>query len=212
MANRNLPASLRPTSSPTAGGPQIRANWCKYTMRSLKRAAPALSDPVYRALGEPRRSEIRAAGPLEWLPAQVFFDLCAAIRSGAGVEGARAFWRTSLHDCLEEPFIRPLYKGALFLWGRTPEATIRRTPQAWQLVSRNCGELRAIETGEPASMVLRARKLPNVCRGNLGLLNMWEGGFRGQMDSVDHDGEVETRSEHFEPNGSVDFVIRWRQL
>jgi len=177
-------------------------------MRCVKRAAEPLAGQLLAAIPDALRSEIRAAGPLNWLPARVFVELCEAIRAGAGAAGARAFWRQSLRDAIRQPFMKPLASGALFLWGRTPAALVRRTPQAWQLVSRHCGTLLALESGEPTSITLRVEQLPAVCRKQ-GLLLMWEGGLMAQLDTVGVLGSVAVRAEQFTSHGHADFLLRW---
>ena len=178
-------------------------------MRCVKRAGEPLRTAMLAAIPDALRLEIREVGPLDWLPARVFVELCEAIRAGAGSNGARVFWRQSLRDAIRQPFIQPLARGALFLWGKTPTALVRRTPQAWQLVSRHCGELKAIESGEPATITLRVAGLPAPCRKQ-GLLLMWEGGLMAVLDAVDHEGSVDPRAEQFLAAGSADFVVRWR--
>jgi hypothetical protein len=192
------------------GSPQLRANWAKFTIRCAKRAAPPLQTALLDSISNELRAEIREAGPLDWLPARVFVELCEAIRGGAGSPGARAFWRQSLRDAIRQPFIQPLARGALFLWGKTPTALVRRSPQAWQLVSRNCGELKAIESGEADTITLRVEQLPAVCRRQ-GLLLMWEGGLMAQFDAVDTEGSVTVHADQFAASGTADFVLRWKR-
>ena len=177
-------------------------------MRCVKRASEPVRGAMLAAIPEALRVEIREVGPLDWLPARVFVDLCEAIRVAAGPIGARAFWRQSLRDAIRQPFIQPLARGALFLWGKTPLALVCRTPQAWQLVSRNCGELKAAEAEEPLSITVRVERLPAVCRKQ-GLLLMWEGGLTAVLDAVDAVGSVETRAEQFASSGAADFVLHW---
>jgi hypothetical protein len=191
--------------------PQLRANWSKFTIRCAKRAPEPLKSQLLAAIPADLRAEIREAGPLEWIHARLFVELCEAIRLGAGPAGARAFWRQSLRDAIRQPFIQPLARGALFLWGKTPTALVRRTPQAWQLVSRNCGELKAIETGEETAITLRVEQLPIPCRKQ-GLLLMWEGGLMSQLDAVDTAGTVTVRAEQFLGSGTADFAVRWGRL
>jgi hypothetical protein len=188
--------------------PQVRANWAKFTIRCAKRAPEPLRGTLLSAIPAELRAEIREVGPLDWLPARVFVELCEVIRAGAGAAGARAFWRQSLRDAIRQPFIQPLARGALFLWGKTPSALVRRTPQAWQLVSRHCGELKAVESGEDSSITLRVEQLPVSCRRQ-GLLLMWEGGLASQLDAVDTAGTVTVRAEQFATLGTAEFLIRW---
>ena len=149
-------------------------------------------------------------GALEGLPARAFVELCEAIRIGGGPLGARAFWRQSLRDAMRQPFILPLARGALFLWGKTPTALIRRTPQAWQLVSRHCGELKAVESGVDDAMIMRVEQLPTVCRRQ-GLLAMWEGGLMAVHDAVEVEGTVVTHAEQFATAGNAEFVLHWKK-
>jgi hypothetical protein len=191
--------------------PQLRANWSKFTVRCAKRAPEPLRSELLAGIPASLRAEIREATPLEWIPARVFVELCEAIRLGVGPVGARSFWRQSLRDAIRQPFIQPLARGALFLWGKTPTALVRRTPQAWQLVSRNCGELKAIETGQETAITLRVEQLPVPCRKQ-GLLLMWEGGLMAQLDAVDTAGTVTVRAEQFLGFGTADFAVRWGRL
>ena len=188
--------------------PQTRANWAKFTVRCAKRAPEPLRSSLLGAIPAALRSEIREAGSLDWLPARVWVELCEAIRVGAGSAGARAFWRQSLRDAIRQPFMAPLARGALFLWGKTPAALVRRTPQAWQLVSRHCGELKAIESEQAGKITLRVEQLPPPCRKQ-GLLLMWEGGLMAQLDAVDTAGTVTVHAEDFALNGNAELVVRW---
>jgi hypothetical protein len=191
--------------------PQLRANWSKFTIRCAKRAPEPLRSALLAAIPEALRAEIRETSSLEWIPARIFVELCEAIRLGVGPMGARTFWRQSLRDAIRQPFIQPLARGALFLWGKTPTALVRRTPQAWQLVARNCGELKAIEAGEETAITLRVEQLPPPCR-KLGMLLMWEGGLMSQLDAVDTAGTVTVRAEQFAAFGNADFAVRWGRL
>ncbi|RYZ01421.1 MAG: hypothetical protein EOO73_35580 [Myxococcales bacterium] len=188
--------------------PRIRANWAKFTVRCAKRAQEPLRTALLGAIPDALRSEIREAGSLQWLPARAFVELCEALRLGAGVTSARGFWRQSLREAIRQPFMQPLARGALFLWGKTPAALVRRTPQAWQLVSKDCGVLKAIESGRETSITLRVEELPAGCR-KPGLLLMWEGGLMAQLDAVSTPGDVVVRAEQYLSAGAAELVLSW---
>jgi hypothetical protein len=210
--NRRLRGAVLSSSCLTeVKPPQMRANWAKFTVRCAKRTAEPLRSSLLAAIPEALRAEIREAGSLEWIPARIWAELCEAIRLGAGSVGARTFWRQSLRDAIRQPLMAPLARGAMFLWGKTPSALVRRTPQAWQLVSRNCGELKAIETGEEHAITLRVEQLPLPCRKQ-GLLLMWEGGLMAQLDAVDQPGSVTMKTDQFLAHGTADFMLRWDRL
>lgn len=190
------------------GEPQVRASWLKYTVRSAKRYAAPHGQRVLDAIGPELRAQVREAGSLSFLPAERFIAVCNAVRDALQIEGARSFWQKSLRDCINEPLMRPLAHGGVFLFGRSPEGMYRRTPQAWSLVTRQAGQL-SVEPGpEPNSVILHVRELPAVCRTNA-LLHMWEGGFVGQAQFVEFWARVET-DDRMLGQGSADFLIRWK--
>ena len=187
--------------------PQVRANWLKYTVRSAKNYAAPDGPRILDAIGNELRGEIRKAAPLAWLPVETFIDVCKAVQSALGVAGARAFWRKSIHDCIDQPLIRPLAVGAMYLFGQSPEALYRRTPQAWALVTRRSGEMSTQPGTEKNSIWLQVRSLPEECRAPA-LLHMWEGGFVGQADFFKCKATVETNDGHL-LLGNADFFVRW---
>jgi hypothetical protein len=188
----------------------MRANWAKFTVRSAKRASEPLRSALLSAIPDALRAEIRAAGSLDWLPARVFVELCEALRVGVGPLQARAFWRQSLRDAIRHPFMQPLARGAMFLWGKTPSALVKRTPQAWQLVSRQCGELKAVESDAADTITLRVEQVPPVCRKQ-GLLLMWEGGLLAQLDAVDAEGSIVVHGEQFGNTGNAQLSVSWKR-
>jgi hypothetical protein len=189
--------------------PQVRSSWLKYSVRSAKLYSAPDGQKILEAIGPKLRSEIRTAPPLAWMPVESFIAVCQAARDALGIAGARAFWRKSLHDCIQQPLIRPLAMGGLYLFGQTPDGLYRRTPQAWALVTRRAGEMTTEPGPERDSLWLHVRALPQESRSSA-LLNMWEGGFVGQADFVKHDATVETNDGHL-MLGNADFLVRWRK-
>lgn len=187
----------------------MRANWAKFTVRCAKRAVEPQRGALLSAIPDALRAEIREAGSLDWIPARVFVELSEALRTGVGSLAARAFWRQSLRDAIRHPFMQPLARGAIFLWGKTPSALVKRTPQAWQLVSRNCGELKAVESGAQNAITLRIEHVPPVCRKQ-GLLLMWEGGLMAELDAVDAEGSIVVHGEQFSSTGSAELSLSWK--
>jgi hypothetical protein len=187
----------------------VRANWMKFVIHGLKRTDEPVRGNVLARIPDEVRREIRVAGRLAWLPGRIFVTLANAILGGVGPNDARTFWRRSLRDSIEVPFMRPLVHGALFLWGDTPASLVRRTGQAWHLVTKNCGDFKAVKTGEPNSIVFRGENVAPSCRVP-SLICMWAGGLEGQIDWIGAEGTVEPRSHKFEEEGIIDFVVRWK--
>jgi hypothetical protein len=187
----------------------VRANWMKFVIHGLKRTDEPVRGNVLARIPEEVRREIRVAGRLAWLPARVFVTLANAILAGVGPTGARTFWRRSLRDSIEVPFMRPLVHGALFLWGDTPASLVRRTGQAWHLVTKNCGDFRSVETGEANSIVFRGENVAPSCRV-ASFIPMWAGGLEGQIDWIGTEGTVEPHAHQFDQEGTIEFLVRWQ--
>lgn len=189
------------------GGEQVRASWLKYTMRGVRRQPGDAPARVAKAAGEPLVRTIREATALAWLPGSKFIEVCESLTTALGVDGARRFWADSLRDAIDQTLIRPLAWGGLQLFGRTPAALCRRTPQAWALVTRQMGEMRVLPGSEERRIAIAVEALPPSCR-ELALLHMWEGGFVGQAEFVGEKAQVDTDA-HELANGRATFVIRW---
>lgn len=185
----------------------IRASWLKYTMRCVRRQPGETPARVKLAAGDALLREIREAAPMAWLPGSRFVSLCTALRDALGTEATRDFWAVSLREAIDQPLIRPLAWGGLQLFGRTPAALYRRTPQAWALVTKNMGTMRAEPAAGDRSFVLSVEGLPTGCR-EITLLHMWEGGFVGQAAFVDARASVETDLSAL-AEGRATFRIRW---
>jgi hypothetical protein len=188
--------------------PQVRANWLKLVIHSAKRAPQSVGGPILALVPDDMRHEIRVAGRLAWLPATRFVQLTNAVVEALGPEEATRFWRQMMRLAIDVPFMRPLLNGALFLWGDTPAGLVRRTPHAWHLVARNCGDFKAIEVTEPNAIIFRSDNLVPLFRAP-SLVPMWEGGLLSEVDWVGVEGSVETRADKIAARGAVEFVVRW---
>jgi hypothetical protein len=138
-------------------------------------------------------------------------DLAEQIRQECGADGAVGFWRASFLECITQPMIAPLARGALTIFGNRPDAFVRRTPLAWQLMTRGCGSLKAVRVDGENAIILRAENLPRIFRIG-GFACMGEGGLLMEMDYFHATGAVETRAEHLESRGTVDFLARWTRV
>jgi hypothetical protein len=190
------------------GDPQIRANWPKFVVSCAKRLKSVEGTAIVDALSAELRREIREAGRLTWQDARLLMGLAEQIHRRFGAAGARAFWRGSFLDAISLPMMAPLARGALMLWGNRPDALVRRTPQAWQLMTRDCGQLKAVSVDEPNAIILRAENLPRMFRAD-GFVCMGEGGLESEMNYFRLSGSVQTNAEHLLARGTVDFLARW---
>src|SRR5260370_35566490 len=189
-------------SSMDEGG--VRAHWPKFIVRTAKQIRDPQGAPVIEAISPDLRREIREAGRLTWQNARMLTDLAEQILQGCGADGAVGFWRESFLECITQPMIAPLARGALTIFGNRPDAFVRRTPLAWQLMTRGWGNFSAVPVGEPNAIILRAEHLPRIFRVD-GFICMGQGGLLMEMDYFRMTGAVETRADHLENRGAVDF-------
>jgi hypothetical protein len=189
--------------------PQIRASWPKFVLRCAKRFTDARGGTIVAGVPDDLRRQIREVGHLGWHDARTFMDLLGIIEGLTTDVGSRVFWRSSYKEALTQPLIAPLARGALAMWGDSPGALVRRTPEAWIFFTRNCGTLRAIPTPGDGEVILHFESLAPVLRATC-FLRMVEGGMESEMDYVHAIGTVETRAEQFESDGLVEFVVRWQ--
>jgi hypothetical protein len=191
------------------GEAQVRGNWPKFVVYCAKRFKDAKGAPLIDVVPSELRREIREAGRLGWHDARLLMDLADLICDACGADGTRAFWRGSFLDAISQPIMAPLARGALMLWGNSPDALVRRTPQAWQLQTRGCGHMKAVSVDDDKNaIILRAENLPRMFRGE-SFIRMGEGGLESEMGYFKLSGTVETRSEHLATRGTVDFVAHW---
>lgn len=182
--------------------------WAKYTLATAKRAAEPIRTSVLQAIGEDLRAEIRKPAILEWIPARIFFDLMAAI-ARCDERTAIAFWRYSLNQSISQPLISTLVEGGIHLFGRSPYALYKRTPRAWTLVSRDCGDISVAEQTVENEAQLRLENVPAEFRHHRGLILLFLGGFQGQADFCQRRAEIEVDETHYRSSGVAEFLVRW---
>ena len=163
---------------------------------------------VLAAIGDELRAEIRKTATLEWMPARVFVELTGAI-AREDERLALSFWRYSLNQSISQPLISTLVDGGISVFGRSPLSLFKRTPRAWTLVSRGCGEVTVQEGQAPNTALIRLDKVPAPFRGHRGLPVLLAGGFRGQADFCGESADVVMNAETYEATGQADFSVRW---
>jgi hypothetical protein len=174
--------------------PAIRANYAKSVIASMKLRPTQPSNERDALLGRldlRLRTAIRECGRLEWIPAADFAALATLVAEVLGRERALLFWRDNLQDSLERVLLTPLRLGAIALYGDSPSSLLRMTPQAWQLVARNCGTCRTVDAG-PSAMTLHFEGLPSsLCTP--AMLLLWSGGCNACIEHMKRNGKSEGR-------------------
>jgi hypothetical protein len=169
--------------------PEIRAAWCKFAVRSLKRQGGPLGERLRQQLPGTLRGQIRAAPRMGWCELPIFMALCQFVAEAAGKQGAQQFWHDCLYESMDQPLMRPLVQSGLFVLGRSPAALIKRTPFAWNVVTRRCGTMAVREGPEPAQIQYEVTDLPLGLR-HRAFLPVLEGGFLAHIHYVGCEGTV----------------------
>jgi hypothetical protein len=208
MQNAMDPLPARASQGRAPDNAAFRAFWAKFTLATAKRAPEPMRSLILQAIGAELRAEIRKAATLEWLPARVFVDLTGAIAS-CDERLAVAFWRYSLNQSIAQPLISTLVDGGISVFGRSPMALYKRTPRAWSLVSRECGEVSVEEGTQPRTALVRLAGVAPDYRTHPGLPLLLAGGLRGQADFCKESAEVEMRLEQYASSGLAEFRVRW---
>jgi hypothetical protein len=203
-----VPSPARPTSAGTPDDAAFRAFWAKFTLATANKAGEPMRSLVLNAIGHELRGEIRQSAMLEWLPARIFTEMTGAI-ARCDERLALAFWRYSLSASISQPLISTLVDGGISVFGRSPMALYKRTPRAWTLVSRGCGEVVVEDGPEPRTATVRLERVPAAYRGHKGLPLLLAGGLRGQADFCKEDADVKMRLDHYQSAGLAEFVVQW---
>jgi hypothetical protein len=189
-----------------AGGPPlVRASYGKTVIGGIKRRPEADQTKLFERIGEIRR-EVRDYGMLEWMPAERFVELVSGIHDTLGAKGAQTFWRENLLLSLERRLLSPLRLGAIAIHGNSPRSLLKMTPQAWELVTKDCGSCRVIDRS-PSSVALSFEGLPAVMRVP-GMLELWAGGSESCIERMRFIGSARAAGG-FSAQGAVEIISEW---
>jgi hypothetical protein len=190
-----------------AGGiPLVRASYAKTVVGGIKRRPDAERDVLLARLGDAMRGEIRDYGMLEWMPAARFAQLATAVLETLGPSGAKDFWRANLLLSLERRLLSPLRLGAVAIYGNSPRSLLKMTPQAWELVSKDCGTCRVVDR-PPSGLVLAFDELPpELCIE--AMLQLWSGGCESCIERMSFQGSARVEGS-FSARGSIEIGVQW---
>lgn len=182
---------------------RVRANYVKYAIVRVKTLPEPEREAVFKVLGA-TRDEIRSAGLLAWTPMRLYADLVDATRSALGSRGARDFWRDTMVSSFERQLLKPLVEGALRLYGRAPTSLLRRTPQAWSLVSRHGGRIHL-----EGDHHVHFDDLPFVLRKGGGIVDSMAGNCEAILEYLARQGSVTAHDEEL-IHGRIWFDVDWQ--
>ena len=92
------------------------------------------------------------------------------------------------------------------MYGRQPATLLRRAPQAWSLITRDCGTI-GVEFGEGLA-TLSISKLPDLFRRSSSVLSFWQGGAEACIAYFGRQVSSTCDAQEFAA-GRVRFELRW---
>lgn len=121
-----------------------------------------LHESVLSLLSPDLRAPLEDSLTLTWIPIAVDIAVVEAVD--------RVLGRATLHDIVlarqqrevGSPLLRRFASAALSLAGTSPAYVVRRIPDVWGLLFRNCGRF-AIEEQGPTSTCLAIHGMPGEC-------------------------------------------------
>jgi hypothetical protein len=119
----------------------IRAGFARTAMKRAAALSPALAQHLRQRLGPTLSYEFDEAPLLGWMPYEIDVAMAEGVQEELGREGRRGFVIGNTHAVADEPALRPLVQGAFRVFGVTPEAILRMTPQLWKIAYKNVAEL-----------------------------------------------------------------------
>lgn len=183
----------------------IRASYAKTVIATMKRRPADERDLLLGRLDPSLRRDIRERSLLDWIEAKQFAELASLVAEVLGPARAKVFWRDNLLGSLERTLLSPLRLGAIGLYGDVPSSLLRMTPQAWQLVGRNCGKCHTSDQ-PPAGYQLRFTSLPpELC--NPGMCLLWAGGSESCIEHLRYTGSADAELDDTEPGTAIVQVL-----
>jgi hypothetical protein len=122
--------------------PRMRANHIQQNVASLGLLGASVVRAVKDDLGAEQLARIESASRVEWLPVEVDVALTEAVARVTGEAGLRQWSRAAMAASVEAPFLKPIVKAAIALFGLTPASVLRHAPTGWKQVYLDCGVIR----------------------------------------------------------------------
>ncbi len=189
-------------------GAAIRASYTKLGLRHFKRSHAERWEEVLEGMGAPGLADVRAAGALDWLPAELHGLISDAMIDVAGRSDARALWADVLIDAFGSPVLSPIVNGALRIYGKKPPSLMRMTPHAWPLFFRECGRSWMEPAGADRA-TMEFERLPRAIVTSTGILDSFLGNCDAAMRYTSFVGSV-TASYQQLADARFTIDVRWQ--
>jgi hypothetical protein len=186
--------------------PQTRAGWAKYVVGFIKRRPDAQQREIFEALGSVR-DEIRDAGMMGWIPAELHMILCNSILQALRENLAVDFWSDLCLKAFKTPVLRPFILSASTIYGGGARGYLRLAPIVYGRVTKACGTL-SVQSPTDSWTRIRVDGLPAVLRCNPAMAVSLAGTCWACIRHAGAKGTVETDMDQL-AIGRVVFDIRY---
>lgn len=133
--------------------PAVRASFFHANLAALAALGEENERRVRARIPAALLREIEDAVRVAWLPVEHDVMLTEAIEAELGRATMRRWARDGVIRATEGPLLSPILRSARAIFGLTPASLLRRTPQVWSLLYRDCGRLAYEATGERGAIV-----------------------------------------------------------
>jgi hypothetical protein len=150
------------------------------------------SDRASRILADLPARELRRidrASAVDWIPVEVFLELCRIIHASAGDPGVRAWGRAATGRAAEASPYRPIIAASIQVLGLSAATLLRLAPPLWRSTFRKAGRLTVTLTPPHAALV-RLVGLPAPMRQRPFLLSV-AGGLEAAFELAGRPGTIQ---------------------
>ncbi len=177
--------------------PAIRAHYAKVALKRSRAIPGGKGSLIRERVGEAATASVRKASSLDWIPVRLTLDICDAILTVLGEEGARNFWAELMFDSYDRGLLKPLTAIARDGIEGTngPAALLKMAPRAWALSSRGCGEIKLVTRPGASELELSSESLLPVIIRSRGFHCVFWGACRAMLDQFRTPGTVEVTRE-----------------
>jgi hypothetical protein len=203
--------SLPTIRGPMSEGPALRANWTRMMLDYYELHLPPSAKSALEEQLDPQvRARLMAAGPLQWLPADVHMHILTAPLAVMGADAYRTFWHDMMIDSFDRPLFRSFVHGAVTAFQGLSGHVYRMVPRGFGLIARDCGEIDVEVIGKEKRAEVIWRSIPLVLRRQGAFPIAWAGTLQSVLTISGLQGSVSIELDDNHPS-RVHYHATWRK-
>ncbi len=184
--------------------PKVLGAFAKTHLQVIDGHGESLAARVRVACDPETLAAIDKCSRISWLPIDHHLSLTETLFAEAGAAQARELCRLSVLASFEQPFMKPLFQGALAVLGKEFPRFARWAPKAWGSIFRHVGDLTWTVRGESEGCLRLTDVEPRVLASPAYLEGL-AGGFSAMLEVTDCRGEVAVAATDLQ----VEFSFTW---